>query len=144
MERRDNGQFPPGVSGNPKGRAKGSKNRTTRMAEALLEGEARALTRKCIDLAMAGDVIALKLCLERILPRRHERTLSFRLPSVKQPTDAGHALAVILKGVGDGSLMPGEAKALVALVEATLKNVETVDHERRLSALESRRERHPQ
>jgi hypothetical protein len=47
-------------------------------------------------------------------------------------------------GVGAGELTPGEAKALVSLVEAALKTLETVDHERRLSALESRRERHPQ
>jgi hypothetical protein len=36
-------------------------------AEALLDGEAEALTRKAIEMAMAGDTTALRLCLERIL-----------------------------------------------------------------------------
>jgi hypothetical protein len=30
-----------------------------------LEGEAEALTRKAIDMALNGDVVALRLCLER-------------------------------------------------------------------------------
>ena len=34
----------------------------------LLDGEARALTRKAIERALAGDVTALRLCLERIVP----------------------------------------------------------------------------
>src|SRR4029077_7685570 len=41
----------PGQSGNPSGRPKGSRNRTTLAAEALLDGEAEQLTRKAIELA---------------------------------------------------------------------------------------------
>ena len=78
--RQHDGRFPIGVSGNPSGRTKGRKNRATYMAEALLEGECRALVRKAIELALGGDLVALKLCLERLLPRRHERTLTFQLP----------------------------------------------------------------
>ena len=59
--------FPPGVSGNPAGRLPGTRNRATMAAEALLDGEAEALTRKAIEMAMAGDTTALRLCLERIL-----------------------------------------------------------------------------
>jgi hypothetical protein len=58
--------FKPGQSGNPLGRPKGVRNRATVAAEALLEGEAEALTRKAIELALAGDPTALRLCLERI------------------------------------------------------------------------------
>jgi hypothetical protein len=69
--------FRPGQSGNPAGRPKGARNRTTLAAEAILEGEAEALTRKAIELALAGDVIALKLCLERLMRPRKERSVSF-------------------------------------------------------------------
>jgi hypothetical protein len=34
----------------------------------VLHGEAEALTGKAIELALAGDVQCLKLCLDRILP----------------------------------------------------------------------------
>ena len=62
--------FRPGVSPNPAGRPKGARNKTTMAVEALLEGEAQALTRKALELALAGDTTALRLCLERIAPRQ--------------------------------------------------------------------------
>src|SRR5262249_55444794 len=50
--------FPPGVSGNPAGRLPGPRNRATMAAEALLDGEAEALTRKAVELALEGDTVA--------------------------------------------------------------------------------------
>jgi len=63
------GRFGKGRSGNPRGRPLGSRNSATLAAEALLEGEAEKLTRKCIELALSGDTVALRLCLERFTPR---------------------------------------------------------------------------
>ena len=137
--RQQDGTFAPGVSGNPKGRVKGTRNRATRMATSLLEGEAHALVRKAVELALAGDVTALKLCLERLPPRRHERSATFALPPVTAPEDAAAALAAIVNGVGTGDHTPGEAKALVTLIEAALRAIETTEHEKRLTALEQRK-----
>jgi hypothetical protein len=134
--RQQDGRFPKGVSGNPNGRAKGSRNRATRAAEMLLEGEAKALTRVAVDLALDGDLVALKLCLERLIPRRHERNLTFPLPPISEPKHASAAIATIMRGVGNGDVTTGEAKNLVSLVEAALKGHELVDHEARLTALE--------
>ena len=83
MPRQDT-QFKPGKSGNPRGRPRGARNRATLAAEALLDGEAEAITRKCIDLALAGDHTALRLCLSRILPVRRDREIDL---------DLGHARA---------------------------------------------------
>ena len=41
--------------------------------EALLDGEAEAITRVAVDKAKEGDTTALRLCLERILPPRKDR-----------------------------------------------------------------------
>ena len=51
-------RFRPGESGNPSGKVRGTRNRVTMAAEALLAGETEALTRKAIDLALAGDTVA--------------------------------------------------------------------------------------
>ena len=138
MTREKNGTFSPGSSGNLNGRPSGHKNRATIMAQNLLDGECRALVRKAIDLALGGDLVAIKLCLERILPRRHERTLAFAMPPVTAPQDAGVALSAIVNGVGNGDLTPGEARTLVALIETALRAIETTEHEARITALEKR------
>ena len=46
----------PFADGNP-GRRPGSKNRTTLVAAALLEGEAEELLRKAVELAKGGNVV---------------------------------------------------------------------------------------
>ena len=79
--------FEPGRSGNPAGKPKGSRNVTTLAVEALLDGEADALTRKAIELARAGDMQALKLCMDRIVPPRRDRPVSFMLPKIEGPAD---------------------------------------------------------
>ena len=66
--------FEQGRSGNPLGRRVGCWNKTTIAAASLLAGEAEALTRKAVELALVGDPTAMRLCLERILPPCRERT----------------------------------------------------------------------
>jgi len=44
--------FKPGRSGNPNGRPAGSRNKATLAIESLLEGEAEALARKVVELAI--------------------------------------------------------------------------------------------
>ena len=49
--------------------------------EALLDGESEALTRKAIGLALGGDITALRLCLDRVLPPRKDRPINFEMPA---------------------------------------------------------------
>ena len=79
MRERDT-RYKPGQSGNPTGRPKGARNKATVAAETLLEGEAETITRKCIDLALEGDLVALRLCLSRIVPAKRERTIQLIYP----------------------------------------------------------------
>src|SRR5882724_7958032 len=73
--------FRRGESGNPAGRPIGARHKATVAAEALLDGEAERLTRKVLEMALAGDIVAMLLCLERILPPRRERSVRFKLPN---------------------------------------------------------------
>jgi Family of unknown function (DUF5681) len=110
--------FAPGTSGNPAGRPKGARNRATVAAEALLEGEAEALTRKAVELALAGDVTALRLCLERLLPPRKDRAVAFDMPAVAKADDAARGIGAVLAAVADGTIAPREASAVAGLIEA--------------------------
>src|SRR5690348_14063439 len=91
--------FRKGRSGNPAGRPPGSRNRATVAAEALLEGEAQALTRKAIELALEGDTTALRLCLERIVPQRKSRTVAFDTPRIDRVEDLAGAIGSIFQAV---------------------------------------------
>jgi hypothetical protein len=123
--------------GNP-GRPKGARNRVTLAAEALLDGEAEELTRRAIELAKAGDVTALRLCLDRILPARRDRPVSFSLPAIETASDASRAIGAILAAVAAGDVTPGEAEAVAKIVETHIRTLEASDFERRLVALEGR------
>ena len=69
----------------------------------MLDDEAGALTRQAIDLAKAGDVTALRLCIDRLVPKRTERPIEFKGPRVSEPKNAVAALSRIMDGVARGA-----------------------------------------
>jgi Family of unknown function (DUF5681) len=129
-------QFKPGQSGNPAGKPKGTRNATTLALEALLDGQASALTEKAINLALAGDMAALRLCLDRILPPRKDSPVAFDLPEMKTLNDAVPAMGALVKAVGQGELTPTEAGELTKMVQAFAKIIETAELEERVRKLE--------
>jgi hypothetical protein len=114
----------PFQSGNP-GRPPGARNRATVAAEALLDAEVEGLTRKCIELSLAGDTTALRLCLERIVPPRKSRSIQVALPPVEDAASARAASAALLAAVAAGELTPGEGEALARLLDLHLRATET-------------------
>jgi len=132
------GKFQTGQSGNPGGRPKGALNKTTLASQALLEGEAEALTRKAVELAKGGNPVALRLCLERLLPPRKDRFINFTLPKIKGPEDLPQALGAILQAVVQGEITPMEGQTLIAMLEAYRKGLETTDLETRMAAIEEK------
>ena len=135
-QRRHAGRFVPGQSGNPNGRPKGARNKMTLAIEALLDGEGEAITRKLIEKANEGDMAALRLCLERLLPLRRDRPVSFDLPAIKSSDDALKASSSILAACADGILSPSEATQVMELVSSHVRMIESTEIEARLSALE--------
>jgi Family of unknown function (DUF5681) len=131
------GRWHKGTSGNPSGPPAGSRHRTTRALESLLDGEAEGLTRKAVELALAGDTVALRLCLERLIPPRKDRPVVLALPPLDGTPDLPTITAALLMAAAAGELTPGEAGELAKLVEAHRRAIETADLERRLAALEA-------
>jgi hypothetical protein len=129
-------KFKPGQSGNPSGRVKGSRNQMTLAMEALLDGESEALTRKAIGLALGGDITALRLCLDRVLPPRKDRPVSFALPAIGGTHDAATAMASILAAVSSGDVTPGEGGEISRLIDSYVRAVEATELHERISRLE--------
>jgi Family of unknown function (DUF5681) len=130
--------FPKGVSGNPRGRLPGTRNAATVVAEQLLDGEAEALIRKAIEKAKQGDMVALRLCLERIVPPRRDRPLQFRIPALNSAGDASKAMAAITTAVASGEMTPAEAAELSRVIEVYVRALETAEIEQRLKLIEQR------
>jgi hypothetical protein len=107
--------------------------------EALLDGEAEALTRKAIELAKDGDPTALRLVLDRLLPPRRDRPVNFALPKLETPADAVRATAAIAEAVASSELTPMEAGEMAKLVEGFTRAFEIHDIDKRLSHLETER-----
>jgi hypothetical protein len=129
-------RFKPGQSGNPSGRPRGARHRTTVAIEALLEGEGEALTRKAIELAKAGDMQALRLCMDRLAPPRRDSPVAFDLPEMKTVSDAVLAMGALVGAVAEGDLTPTEAAELTGMVQAFAKIIETAEFEERIQKLE--------
>ena len=124
-------------SGNPEGRPNGSRNATTLALETLLDGQAQALTQKAIDVALTGDIPALRLCLDRILPPRKDSPVAFDLPEMKTLNDTVPAMGALVKAVGQGDLTPTEAGEIQRnMVQAFAKIIETAELEERVRKLE--------
>jgi hypothetical protein len=75
MEKRKNTQFTKGTSGNPLGRPKGAKNKSTLLREAMQQKADRLLSKEVpkvlavvIAAAKAGDMSAAKMILDRAVP----------------------------------------------------------------------------
>jgi hypothetical protein len=129
--------FQPGQSGNPAGRKAGSRNKVTLSMEALLEGEAEALTRTAIEKALAGDMMALRICFDRLYPPQKGRSIQIDLPPIKQADDVVQGYGAVLAAVSDGSITPDEASTIAHVLEAKRKAIETIEIEKRISALEN-------
>ena len=127
--------FEKGRSGNPGGRRPGSRNKTTLAAATLLAGEAEALTRKAVEMALAGDPTAMRLCIERVLPPCRERTVKFSLPATEgvrtgeyrgpSSREVSLAMNAVTSALAQGEITPSEAEKIAAVVETFVRAIET-------------------
>ena len=118
------------------GRPRGSRNKATLAAEALLDGQLEKLTRKAVDMAMGGDMAAMRLCLERIFPPRKDKPVTLDMPKLESAADAVEAMAAIVKAVANGNVTPLEANELAKLVDAFTRSIERHDLAQRVARLE--------
>jgi hypothetical protein len=131
----------PDVRGRPfakgnSGRRPGSKNRSSQILAALLEGDEVELVRKAVEIAKAGDIQMLKFLLSRMLPR--DRPIKIDLPQMNSADDAVEALGRITRAVSGGIITPIEAAALATLVNSYARAIDLADVVKRMDALEGK------
>lgn len=135
-ERGPSGRFRAGRSGNPRGRPKGSRNRAQAIALRLLDEGAEECIRELVKQAKAGDKLALRLVVERIIPRA-PRIVPDPVPSLARAGDVVSGLAEVVRLAASGALSLEEAAGFARLLELQRKALETDELAVRLEALEA-------
>jgi len=137
-ERLPDGRFAPGSHANPFGRPRGSRNRTTLDMIHVLESKGEAISNKLTELALAGDKTALRLCVERLIPRRKSVPLNLDLAPINTPTDVSAAISAVVDATMCGEIDTDQARSVSALIEVKRKSLETIELEDRLTLIEKK------
>lgn len=128
--------FAPGVSGNPLGRTRGSKNTSTRLRAKLSKG-LPSILNKLTSLALEGDTAAMKMVLDRVLPTLRPVSAAVTIPGVMGDSLADRAGAV-LAAVTEGKMPPDTGAMILSALASTAKALELADLMHRIAALEAK------
>jgi hypothetical protein len=116
-----NGRFMAGQSGNPAGKKPGTRNRATLLCEELTDGEATRVARILIDKALAGDAVAARFLIDRLMPRPRDRAIELDLPAGGRAIDALAASNATVAAMAAGEITPDEALRVTRVLDGRLR-----------------------
>src|SRR5829696_5471541 len=123
--RRDGrGRFITGVSGNPAGKPRGCLHHATRIAARLLGGQAEALMDRGIELALAGDRLLLRYCMDRVIAPQRDQPVEFAMPPDGEPAGPAGAMAAVMQAAAQGLITPPQAATLAQALESQRRAIE--------------------
>ena len=124
------------LQGSQKSGRKRAKKSGGKRLQTLLEGEGEAITRVAVERAKKGDATALRLCLERLIPEKTDRTVKLNFGTIETAAGVVRALDTLLQAVGCGEITPNEASTLASVLETRRRVIETQELEKRIAKLE--------
>lgn len=128
-------RFKSGQSGNPAGKPIGAKDKRTAL-RGLLQPHADALVKKAVELALAGDTTALRICIDRCIPTIKAKDAPIGISGLTGSlAEQGQA---VLSAMAAGEITPDEANSVMAAIAAQVRIVEADELEKRIAALEER------
>ena len=125
--------FPPGVSGNPKGRPKGIVDKRQALRQRLGK-QAADILETVIQAALKGDIDACKLVLERTIPRLKSEHPPFSV-EIQGDTFTERGIS-LLQQIASGKLPPDVGLQMMNTLFNLAKLKENTDLDERLTRLE--------
>jgi F0F1-type ATP synthase gamma subunit len=129
-------RFQKGESGNPTGRPRGVLNHATVLAQELLAARVQSIAGKLIELAEGGDMRAIRVCMDRLVPAIKDQPIAVELPPIEKPADSVAAAAAIAAAVAAGELTAAEAARLAKVVDVYVHALDSKGFDERLGKLE--------
>ena len=117
-----------------RGRPPGSRNKTTLLAQEMLQSHAPEIVNKCLELALKGDVAALRLCLERVAPVGSKRPVNLGSLPMSTVGELSQASDSVLRKVISGQLTILEARGMAQLIADRRKVLLMEEEEKRAEA----------
>ena len=130
-------QFQKGQSGNPSGRPRGALNRATVLAQELLSARVESIAGKLIELAEGGDMRAIRVCMDRLMPAIKHQPIAVELPPIETAADSVEAVASIAAAVAAGELTAAEAAELAKVIDVYVRALDGKGFDERLTKLEN-------
>ena len=106
-------KFKKGISGNPSGKKAGTLNRKTQLAKHF-EVHAEALIGKTIELGLSGDPVALRLCIERLVPKAKDKVATVVVPNVSK-TKTTKIIPELLQSLAGQEISVADFKSLMEI-----------------------------
>ncbi|WP_059723608.1 DUF5681 domain-containing protein [Burkholderia cenocepacia] len=128
-------RFRKGESGNPAGKPKGARDKRTALRE-LLQPHAADLVQKAVELALAGDTAALRICIDRCIPAVKAKDEPINIAGLTG--SLANQGKTVVAAMAAGTITPDEAAAVMAVISAQAKIVEADELEKRIAALEEK------
>jgi len=135
-ERGPKGRFLPGNRG--PGRKKGSKNKVPADIRALVAANSGEIVQAMIEKAKKGNAHCGAALIRLIVSPMRETAgnINVDLPKISTVAEAAGAISDTITAVTSGRLSPDSGRDLVAMLAALRVTIESVDLEKRLSAIE--------
>jgi len=129
-------QFQKSQSGNPAGRPRGLRHQASIRMQEMLEQGADEFADKVAKMALAGNIGALRMCLDRLVPARATEPFFCEIPRLEKAADAVGAFASLVSAAAAGDVTADQANKLARVISLYVNALEAHDFEDRLAKLE--------
>lgn len=119
-----------------KGRPEGSKSKAQLAIEDIGLEAGEQIMAKTVNLALKGDLGAIKLVLDRIYPPRKGARIKLQIPKIENLKDLLVAHERIMMLMSEGILSCQETEEISKVFDHHGKMVQLIDFDHRLTALE--------
>ena len=103
----------------------------------MLQSQAPAIVNKCLELALEGDAVALRLCLERVAPVRRISPVNLGSVPTSTVAELSQASDIILRKVISGELTILEARGMAQLIADRRKVLLLEEEEKRFLRMQA-------